>query len=191
MNKNRLGFAWLLLTLIMVGMSLSPMADGSVLQVSETVDSTEIVVDQDNDFEQEKSKDWSQEEQMNNEGEQKISESLLPQSELNNLQSRNSVDEIVEEESPVIEEAITEGRIVDQACTGDFNLDLDGDDDLIDRGNGFPEELDAAPELLEDFQSADDFNGEEGIFDFSDAGWSVRDTPWTNMGLILDKTVRS
>ena len=71
MNKNRLGFAWLLLTLIMVGMSLSPMADGSVLQVSETVDSTEIVVDQDNDFEQEKSKDWSQEEQMNNEGEQR------------------------------------------------------------------------------------------------------------------------
>ena len=150
MNKNRLGFAWLLLTLIMVGMSLSPMADGSVLQVSETVDSTEIVVDQDDDFEQEKSKDWSQEEQMNNEGEQKISESLLPQSELNNLQSRNSVDEIVEEESPLIEEAVTEGRIVDQACTGDFNLDLDGDDDLIERGNGFPEELDAAPELLED-----------------------------------------
>ena len=50
-------------------MSLSPMADGSVLQVSETVDSTEIVVDQDDDFEQEKSKDWSQEEQMNNEEE--------------------------------------------------------------------------------------------------------------------------
>ena len=163
-------------------MSLSPMADGSVLQVSETVDSTEIVVDQDDDFEQEKSKDWSQEEQMNNEEEQRITQLLVPQSDMNNLQSRNSVDEIAEEESPLIEEAVTEGRIVDQACTGDFNLDLDGDDDLIDRGNGFLEELDAAPELLEDFQSADDFSGEEGIFAFSDAGWSVRDSPWTSWG---------
>jgi len=34
MNKNRLGFAWLLLTVIMVGMSLSPMVDNNVLSVS-------------------------------------------------------------------------------------------------------------------------------------------------------------
>ena len=26
----------------------------------------------------------------------------------------------------------TEGRVIDQACTGDFNLDLDGDADLQD-----------------------------------------------------------
>ena len=92
MNKNRLGFAWLLLTLIMVGMSLSPMVDNNVLQASETVDSTEIVVDQNDDFEQEKSKDWSQEEQMNNEdeGETMVSDTLIPQSSMDNTLSRDS-----------------------------------------------------------------------------------------------------
>ena len=184
MNKNRLGFAWLLLTLIMVGMSLSPMVDSNVLQVSETVDSTEIVADQNDDFEQEKSKDWSQEEQMNNEeGVQVVSDTLIPQSDMENILSRNNGEELVEEESPLdVEEELTEGRIVDQACIGDFNLDLDGDADLIDRGNGFPEELDAAPELLEDFQSADDYNAEEGIFNYADAGWGVRDVSWTSWG---------
>ena len=162
-------------------MSLSPMVDNNVLQVSETVDSTEIVVDQNDDFEQEKSKDWSQEEQMNNEdeGETMISDTLIPQSSMDNTLSRDSGEELIEEESPLdVEESTTEGRIVDQACTNDFNLDLDGDADLLDDHDGdgvsdigYPYELDAAPELLEDFQSDDDYNAEEGIFNYADAGW--------------------
>ena len=130
MNKNRLGFAWLLLTVIMVGMSLSPMIDNPVLSASENVDSsTEIVA---NEEKNDQLKDWSQEEQTNNdEGDVRLSDSLLSNG-IMNIGSRDNVAEIVEVESPLDSETNTESRIVDTACTGDFNLDLDGDADLLD-----------------------------------------------------------
>jgi hypothetical protein len=59
---------------------------------------------------------------------------------------------------------------------------LDGDADLIDRGNGYLEELDAAPEVLEDFQSDDDFTAEEGIFNYADSNWAVSSDSWTSYG---------
>ena len=181
MNKNRLGFAWLLLTVIMVGMSLSPMVDNNVLSVSDNAGSTEIVAAQD-DVSSEETKDWTQEEQTNNdEGEVSLSDSILSDVSMNSALSRDN-NELVEEEIPLDStEDNTEGR-VDQACQGDFNLDLDGDADLIDRGNGYPEELDAAPEVLEDFQSDDDFTPEEGIFNYGDSNWGVRSDSWTSYG---------
>jgi len=165
----------------MVGMSLSPMIDNPVLSASDNVDlSTEIVANEENN---DQSKDWSQEEQMNNdEGDVSLSDSILSSDIImNSGMSRDNVAEIVEEESPLDSESDTESR-VDQACTGDFNLDLDGDADLIDRGNGYLEELDAAPELLEDFQSDDDFIAEEGIFNFADSNWGVTADSWTSYG---------
>ena len=35
---------------------------------------------------------------------------------------------------------------------------------------------------MEDFQSDDDYNAEEGIFNYADAGWGVRDVSWTSWG---------
>ena len=162
-------------------MSLSPMVDNNVLSVSDNADSTEIVAAQD-DVSNEETKDWTQEEQTNNndEGELSLPDSILSES-MNSALSRDN-SELVEEEIPLdFEEDNTEGR-VDQACAGDFNLDRDGDTDLIDRGNGYPEELDAAPEVLEDFQSADDFTPEEGIFNYADSNWGVRQNSWTSYG---------
>ena len=168
-------------------MSLSPMIDNPVLSASENVDSsTEIVA---NEEKNDQLKDWSQEEQTNNdEGDVRLSDSLLSNG-IMNIGSRDNVAEIVEVESPLDSETNTESRIVDTACTGDFNLDLDGDADLLDDHDGdgvsdlgYPYELDAAPEKLEDFQSDDDFTSEVGIFDYADTNWVVTSDSFTSYG---------
>ena len=178
MNKNKLGFAWLLLTLIMVGMSLSPVVSNG-LSVIETVDSTEIVAEQNDDYE---SENWAQEEQTKKEVDEDFENNLLLPTEtaediikFEHYQQQAS-EEVEESEIPddFVEVNEVESRAVDAACIGDFNLDLDGDDDAIDRGNGYLEELDLAPEVLEDFQSEDDTVAEEGIFDLTDT-WFVTD----------------
>ena len=164
-------------------MSLSPMA-GSTPLVSETVGSTEIVAEQNNDFseDEDKSKDWAQEEQIIEEDVALPEERLAPVNSGGPGQTRGTSTELAEEVFSEEEVDETEGRVIDQACTGDFNLDLDGDADLMDHGLGYPSELDAAPEVLEDFQSNDDFTGEEGYFGASDSNWGVTDTSWTTWG---------
>ena len=94
--------AWLLLTVIMVGMSLSPMA-GSTPLVSETVGSTEIVAEQNNDFneDEDKSKDWAQEEQMNEEDVALPEERLAPVNSGGPGQTRGTSTELTEEKGAI------------------------------------------------------------------------------------------
>ena len=71
-------------------MSLSPMVDNNVLSVSDNAGSTEIVAAQD-DVSSEETKDWTQEEQTNNdEGDVSLSDSILSDVSMNSALSRDN-----------------------------------------------------------------------------------------------------
>ncbi len=172
MNKNKLGFAWILLTLVMVGMSLSPAVSNSFTG-TEIVESTEIVADMDNEYE---SDELTPEEQTKNQDERNYEVELL----LPTLSAEDIAELERSSESELTNELVeADARAVDAPCVDDFNLDTNGDTDLdfYDDDN-YESEPDLAPELLEDFQSDDDYNAESGIFPLSDSVWSVTDEPW-------------